>query len=69
MAQEHKDNVERSLWMSVLAFEEAADVTEELAPDALEEARTKRKQSADLKAMLNSSQRRAVSLPPGTVQP
>ena len=61
MAQEHRDTVERSLWMSVLALEEAAEIAEalvpELGPDALEDARTKRKQSADLKAMLNSSQR------------
>lgn len=59
MAQEHRDTVERSLWMSVLALEEAADIAEQLAselgPDAFEEARTKRKQSADLKAMLSSS--------------
>jgi two-component system, chemotaxis family, protein-glutamate methylesterase/glutaminase len=59
MAQEHRDAVERSLWMSVLALEEAAEIAEELAPElgtsALEEARTKRKQSADLKAMLNIS--------------
>jgi two-component system, chemotaxis family, protein-glutamate methylesterase/glutaminase len=61
MAEEHRDTVERSLWMSVLALDEAADIAEalasELGPDALEEARTKRKQSADLKAMLNSSSR------------
>jgi two-component system chemotaxis response regulator CheB len=61
MAQEHRDTVERSLWMSVLALEEAAEITEELAPelgpDALEDARAKRKQSADLRAMLNSSPR------------
>jgi two-component system chemotaxis response regulator CheB len=61
MAQEHRDTVERSLWMSVLALEEAAEITEELAPelgpDALEDARAKRKQSADLRAVLNSSQR------------
>jgi two-component system chemotaxis response regulator CheB len=60
MAQEHRDTVERSLWMSVLALEEAAEITEELAPelgpDALEDARAKRKQSADLRAVLNSSQ-------------
>jgi CheB methylesterase len=59
MAQEHRDTVERSLWMSVLALEEAAEITEELAPelgpDALEDARAKRKQSADLRVMLNSS--------------
>ncbi len=58
MAEEHRETVERSLWMSVLALEEAAEIAEalasELGPDALEEARTKRKQSADLKAMLNS---------------
>ena len=61
MAEEHRDTVERSLWMSVLALEEAAEIAEalasELGPDALEEARAKRKQSADLKAMLNSSSR------------
>jgi two-component system chemotaxis response regulator CheB len=61
MAQEHRDTVERSLWMSVLALEEAAEITDELAaelgPGALEDARGKRKQSADLRAMLNSSQR------------
>jgi two-component system, chemotaxis family, protein-glutamate methylesterase/glutaminase len=61
MAQEHRDTVERSLWMSVLALEEAAEITDELAselgPGALEDARAKRKQSADLRAMLNSSQR------------
>ncbi len=61
MAEEHRDTVERSLWMSALALEEAAEIAEalasELGPDALEEARAKRKQSADLKAMLNSSSR------------
>jgi two-component system, chemotaxis family, protein-glutamate methylesterase/glutaminase len=61
MAQEHRDTVERSLWISVLALEEAAEITEELAPelgpDALEDARAKRKQSADLRVMLNTSPR------------
>ncbi|MFL6451096.1 MAG: chemotaxis protein CheB [Bryobacteraceae bacterium] len=61
MVQEHRETVERSLWMSVLALEEAAEIAEELGPelgpDALEEARTKRKQSTELRAMLDGSRR------------
>lgn len=62
MAQDHRETVERSLWMSVLALEEAAQIAEELAPelgpDSLEDARMRRKQSAELRAMLNDSQRK-----------
>jgi two-component system, chemotaxis family, protein-glutamate methylesterase/glutaminase len=57
MEQEHHDTVERSLWSSVVALEEAADIAEQLAPelgpDALEEARKRREQADLLINMLN----------------
>jgi two-component system chemotaxis response regulator CheB len=56
MENEHHDTVERSLWSAVVALEEAADITERLAPelgsDSLEESKRKREQAAALKAML-----------------
>jgi len=58
MKSEHHATVERSLWASVVAMEEAADIAERLAPevdeDGVEEARRLREQAALLKAMLES---------------
>jgi two-component system chemotaxis response regulator CheB len=57
MENEHRDTVERTLWSSVVALEEAADIIEQLAPElgetSAEEARRNREQAAVLKAMLN----------------
>jgi two-component system chemotaxis response regulator CheB len=57
MEDEHHDTVERALWSSIVALEEAADIAEELAPalgpKSRDEARAKREQAATLKAMLN----------------
>ena len=56
MKNEHHDTVERSLWASVVALEEAADIAEQLAPElgqeGIEEAIKQRKQAAFLKAIL-----------------
>jgi two-component system chemotaxis response regulator CheB len=56
MKNEHHDTVERSLWASVVALEEAADIAEQLAPElgqeGLEEASKHREQAAYLKTML-----------------
>lgn len=56
MKREHQDTVERSLWASVVALEEAADMTEqspgELAADGAEEAIKRREQAALLRTML-----------------
>jgi two-component system chemotaxis response regulator CheB len=57
MADEHRDTVERSLWASLVALEEASDIAEKLAPEldaeSLDEARINRDQAAVLKNMLN----------------
>jgi two-component system chemotaxis response regulator CheB len=57
MEAEHQDTVERSLWSSIVALEEAADIAEKLAPElgakSLEEGRRKRDQAAILRKMLN----------------
>ena len=59
MENEHQDTVERTLWSSIVALEEAADIAETLAPElgaqSLEESRRKRDQAARIKAMLNES--------------
>lgn len=56
MKNEHHDTVERSLWASVVALEEAADIAERLAPElginGLEEANKQREQASFLKTML-----------------
>jgi two-component system chemotaxis response regulator CheB len=56
MKNEHHDTVERSLWASVVALEEAADIAERLAPelgqDGIEEASKQREQAAFLKTIL-----------------
>jgi two-component system chemotaxis response regulator CheB len=56
MKNEHYDTVERSLWASVVALEEAADIAELLAPElggeGAEEAAKQRAQAALLKTML-----------------
>jgi two-component system chemotaxis response regulator CheB len=56
MKNEHHDTVERSLWASVVALEEAADIAERLAPelgqDGVEEARKQREQAAFVKTLL-----------------
>jgi hypothetical protein len=56
MKNEHHDTVERSLWASVVALEEAADIAErlvtELGQEGLEEASRQREQAAFLKAIL-----------------
>ena len=61
MAQEHDDTVERSLWSSVVALEEAAEIAEKLAPElgpkAVESARQKRLRAAALREMLNAHPR------------
>lgn len=57
MQSEHHDTVERSLWSTIVALEEAADIAETLAPElggrSLEDALAKREQAALLKKMLN----------------
>jgi two-component system chemotaxis response regulator CheB len=59
MENDHRDTVERSLWASIVALEEAADIAEllapELGPQSLEEARQRRAQAAALKAIFNTS--------------
>jgi two-component system chemotaxis response regulator CheB len=59
MEQEHRDTVERSLWSSIVALEEAADIIEkfatDLTPGTVQEIRKKREQAAVLKAMLKDS--------------
>jgi two-component system chemotaxis response regulator CheB len=56
MKNEHHDTVERSLWASVVALEEAADIAERLAPelgqDGIEEASKQREQATLLKMIL-----------------
>jgi hypothetical protein len=56
MEDEHRDTVERSLWSTIVALEQAADIAELLAPElgahSPEEARKKREQAAMLKQML-----------------
>jgi two-component system chemotaxis response regulator CheB len=56
MKNEHHDTVERSLWASVVALEEAADMAEWLAPelgsDGMEEASKQREQAALLRRVL-----------------
>jgi two-component system chemotaxis response regulator CheB len=56
MKNGHYDTVERSLWASVVALEEAADIAEqltpELGPEGVEEARKQREQAALLKNIL-----------------
>jgi two-component system chemotaxis response regulator CheB len=56
MKNEHHDTVERSLWASVVALEEAADIAERLAPelgqDGMAEASKQREQAALLKTIL-----------------
>jgi hypothetical protein len=59
MEDEHHETVERSLWSTIVALEEAAEIAElltpELGPLSLERARNKRNQAAILKAMFNES--------------
>jgi len=56
MEAEHRITVERSLWSSLVALEEAAEIAEKLAPELSEsapgEARRYREQAALLKEML-----------------
>jgi two-component system, chemotaxis family, protein-glutamate methylesterase/glutaminase len=56
MDAEHRSTVERSLWSSVVALEEAAEIAEKLAPEvgepAPDEARRYREQAALLKTVL-----------------
>ena len=62
MKNEHHDTVERSLWASVVALEEAADIAEQLAPElgqeGIEEAGKQREQAAFLKTILARLPRR-----------
>jgi two-component system chemotaxis response regulator CheB len=57
MAAEQRDTVERTLWSSLVALEEASEIAEKLAPEldaeSLNEARTNREQAAVLRNMLN----------------
>jgi two-component system, chemotaxis family, protein-glutamate methylesterase/glutaminase len=57
MEAEHRDTVERSLWSSVVALEEAAEIAEKLAPElgeeSMDEARQNRNQAAILKDLLD----------------
>ena len=59
MDNEHHDTVERTLWASIVALEEAADIAEtlatELGPTALKEAQRKRAQADAIRAMLNDT--------------
>jgi two-component system chemotaxis response regulator CheB len=59
MAQQHQETVERSLWATVVALEEAADIGEKLAPElapaAAQAARKKRAQASVLKEMLGET--------------
>jgi two-component system chemotaxis response regulator CheB len=59
MEDEHHETVERSLWSTIVALEEAAEIAElltpELGPLSMERARNKRNQAAILKAMFNES--------------
>jgi len=59
MAHQHDDTVERSLWASVVALEEAADIAEKLEPelgaDAAQSARTKRARASVLREMLSET--------------
>ena len=56
MKNGHHETVERSLWASVVALEEGADIAEQLAPElgisGLEEANKQREQAAFLKTIL-----------------
>ena len=55
MKNEHHDTVERSLWASVVALEEAADIAERLAPELGGKgggSSKQREQAAFLKTML-----------------
>lgn len=56
MESEHRTTVERSLWSSLVALEEAAEIAQKLAPELSEsapnEARRYREQAALLKQML-----------------
>jgi len=56
MEAEHRTTVERSLWSSLVAVEEGAEIAEKLAPElgesALAEAHRYREQAALLKEML-----------------
>jgi two-component system chemotaxis response regulator CheB len=56
MKKEHHDTVERSLWASVVALEEAADIAEYLAPElgheGVGEASKQRDQATFLKNIL-----------------
>jgi len=60
MEAEHRSTVERSLWSSVVALEEAAEIAEKLAPElsesAPDEARRYREQAASLKEILKRLQ-------------
>jgi two-component system chemotaxis response regulator CheB len=59
MGDEHQDTVERTLWSSIVALEEAADIADTLAPQlgaqAAKDSRRKREQAAIIKAMLNEA--------------
>jgi two-component system, chemotaxis family, protein-glutamate methylesterase/glutaminase len=58
MEDEHHETVERSLWASIVALEEAADIAEKLAPElgarTRRDVRRKREQARLLKGMLNN---------------
>ncbi len=59
LAQEHDDMVERTLWSAAVALEEAADISEKLAPElganAAERVRKKREQLAVIRKMIGDS--------------
>jgi two-component system chemotaxis response regulator CheB len=56
LAEEHHGTVERAVWATIVALEEAADIQEKLAPElgdkAAHEAKVKREQIATLKELL-----------------
>jgi len=58
MESEHRLTLQRSLWSTIVALEEAADIADLLVPElgahAQEDARVKRDQAAILKTMLTS---------------
>ena len=61
MVKDHEETVERSLWSTIVALEEAAEIAEKIAPElgspTLEEARKKRAQAETLRGMLTGTER------------
>ena len=67
--KDHQDTVERTLWSTAVALEEAANISEMLAPElgseVADEARKRRAQLAAIKEMLgNVGERLGISTDP-----